>query len=47
MNKKLVPVLLLGLLVAGVIAVMMIGKDEERKLLTCHKGWLRLSDNTR
>ena len=33
MNKKLVPVLLLGLLVAGVIAVMMIGKDEEKKPL--------------
>ena len=32
MNKKLVPVLLLGLLVAGVIAVMMIGKDEETKV---------------
>ena len=32
MNKKLVPVLLLGLLVAGVIAVMMIGIDEETKV---------------
>ena len=32
MNKKLVPVLLLGLLLAGVIAVMMIGKDEETKV---------------
>ena len=36
MNKKLVPVLLLGLLVAGVIAVMMIGK-EEKKALTCRQ----------